>query len=205
MGVIRPATLADQERLYEVVVQTGMAGEDATPLYQDPKMLGYIYTAPYVVVAPELVFVAEVGGQVAGYVCGVVDSRAYEAQLEETWWPTLRRQYPAPDVDQQAAWSEDEKRADWIHHPVPTPAYVVDPYPAHMHMNLMPEARGGGLGRKLFDTWLAAAKALGAGSVHIGADLKNDGGIAFWQAMGFERLRQPDGTFAENTCWMGRP
>lgn len=205
MGVIRPATLADQERLYEVVVQTGKAGDDATPLYNDPKMLGHIYTAPYVVFAPELVFVVEINGQVAGYVCGVVDSRAYEAQLEGAWWPNLRKQYPEPNGARRVAWSEDERRVHWIHNPVPTPDYVVEPHPAHMHMNLMPEARGGGLGRRLFDTWFNAAQAMGVGPVHIGANPTNDGGIAFWRAMGFERLRQPDGTYASNTCWMGRP
>ncbi|WP_294224049.1 GNAT family N-acetyltransferase [uncultured Shimia sp.] len=205
MAVIRQATQADQERLYEVVVQTGKAGNDATPLYDDPKMLGHIYTAPYVVLAPDLAFVVEINGQVEGYVCGVEDSRVFEAQLEAAWWPALQAQYPAPDAARRATWSEDERRADWIHNAVPTPDYVVQPYPAHMHMNLMPAARGGGLGRRLFDTWLQAAQARGVGPVHIGADPKNDGGIAFWQAMGFERLRQPDGTFSTTSVWMGRP
>ncbi len=204
MAVIRPATEADQERLYQVVVETGQAGNDATSLYKDPKMLGHIYTAPYVVLAPELVFVAEVNGQVAGYVCGVADSRVFEASLEEKWWPVLRARYPAPDMSRQAEWTEDDLRAAWIHAPVPTPDYVVDRFPAHMHMNLMPNARGGGLGRRLFDTWLEAAQAYGVGPVHIGANPKNAGGIAFWRAMGFERLPQPDGTFSEESCWMGR-
>lgn len=204
MAVIRQATKADQDRLYQVVVETGKAGDDATPLYQDPKMLGHIYTAPYVVLAPELVFVAEVNGRVAGYVCGVVDSRAFEAMLEDKWWPDLRTQYPAPDGVRRKDWSEDERRADWIHRPIPTPDYVVAAYPAHMHMNLMPDARGSGLGRLLFDTWLIAAQARGAGPVHIGANPKNEGGIAFWRAMGFSRLPQRDGKYAQNTCWMGR-
>ncbi|MBE1293848.1 MAG: GNAT family N-acetyltransferase [Rhodobacteraceae bacterium] len=204
MAVIRPATGADQERLYQVVVETGQAGDDATSLYKDPKMLGHIYTAPYVVLAPELVFVAEVNGQVAGYVCGVANSRAFEAELEEKWWPALRERHLAPDVSRKASWTADELRAEWIHNPAPTPDYVVDPFPAHMHMNLMPNARGCGLGRRLFDTWLEAAQAFGVGPVHIGADPKNAGGMAFWRAMGFERLLQPDGTFSEETCWMGR-
>jgi GNAT superfamily N-acetyltransferase len=204
MAVIRPATEADQERLYQVVVETGQAGDDATPLYKDPKMLGHIYTAPYVVLAPELVFVAEVNGQVAGYVCGVADSRAFEAELEEKWWPALRERYPAPDVSRKARWTADELRAEWIHNPVRTPDYVAAQFPAHMHMNLMPNARGGGLGRRLFDTWIEVARDCGVGPVHIGADPKNAGGIAFWRAMGFERLLQPDGTFSEETCWMGR-
>ncbi|WP_299421259.1 GNAT family N-acetyltransferase [uncultured Shimia sp.] len=205
MGVIRQARQADQERLYEVVVQTGKAGNDATPLYQDPNMLGHIYTAPYVVLAPELAFVVEIDGQVEGYVCGVADSRVFEAQLEVKWWPALQERYPAPDEARRKRWTEDERRADWIHNPLPTPDYVVTPHPAHLHMNLMPKARGSGLGRRLFDTWLTAAKAQSVGPVHIGADPKNDGGIAFWRAMGFERLRQPDGRFSETSVWMGRP
>ncbi len=204
MTQIRPATLRDQDALYDIVLKTGLSGADAAPLYDDPQMLGHIYTAPYLTLAPDLVFVAEVDGQVAGYVCGVVDTRAFEAALETRWWPTLRTRYVAPDPARREEWTEDEARADWIHHPQATPAYVAASFPAHMHMNLMPQARGTGVGRRLFDCWLTAARRQGAYSVHIGANPQNSGGIAFWAAMGFERLRAPDGHQDEATCWMGR-
>ena len=205
MRRIRQATGDDQDALYDIVLRTGLSGDDAAPLYQDPNMLGHIYTAPYVALAPELAIVAEVDGVVAGYVCGVADTRAFEARMETDWWPDLRKRYVDPDPAQQAQWSADDARSHWIHHPQPTPDYVVSAFPAHMHMNLMPAARGGGLGRQLFDRWIEAARAQGVGPVHIGANPANAGGIAFWSAMGFTQLTRADGPPETETCWMGRP
>ncbi|GAA6180893.1 GNAT family N-acetyltransferase [Shimia sp. NS0008-38b] len=201
---IRAACDADQDALYDIVLKTGLSGGDATALYQDPKMLGHIYTAPYVALAPELAFVATLGAQVVGYVCGVADTRRFEAQMEADWWPALRAQYQDPDPTRRDAWTKDESRCHFIHHPQSAPAYVAEAFPAHMHMNLTSEARGCGLGRRLFDHWMDAARGVGVGPVHIGANPGNTGGIAFWGRMGFQRLLGPDCDVDPRTCWMGR-
>lgn len=204
MITIRHARASDQDALYEIVLRTGLSGADATHLYQDPQMLGHIYTAPYVALVPELAFVAESAGRVVGYVCGVVDTKAFEVLLETDWWPDLRARYPVPDPSQCDLWSADEARADWIHHPQTTPDYVVHSYPAHLHMNLTEAARGTGLGRQLFETWCAAAATQGVGAMHIGANPANAGGIAFWGRMGFVPLRPPAESGEPRTAWMGR-
>jgi len=41
--VIRPVSQADLDALYEICLRTGDAGEDATHLYSDPRLLGEIY------------------------------------------------------------------------------------------------------------------------------------------------------------------
>ncbi|MDA5557590.1 GNAT family N-acetyltransferase [Shimia sp. MMG029] len=201
---IRPARASDQGALYDIVLKTGLSGADASHLYNNPKMLGHIYTAPYVALVPALAFVAERDGRVVGYVCGVAQTRAFEALQEVAWWPALRNQYACPEEASRTEWTADQIRAAWIHHPTPTPAYVAGPFPAHLHMNLSPEVRGAGLGRRLFETWCAAAKLQGVHAMHIGANPANAGGIAFWARMGFERLETPAGEEPSSAAWMGR-
>ena len=56
---IRPYHPEDLDGLYDICLKTGDTGEDATGLYDDPKLLGHLYAAPYAVLEPDLTFVLE--------------------------------------------------------------------------------------------------------------------------------------------------
>src|SRR5580700_2330225 len=91
---IRPYRPSDLDELYRICLLTGDAGQDATPLYQDPRLLGHIFAAPYGILEPSLAFVAEDAVGVGGYIVGALDTQAFEARLESEWWPGLRGRYP---------------------------------------------------------------------------------------------------------------
>src|SRR5262249_37380165 len=93
---IRPYRPADLDALYQICLQTGDDGRDATPLFHDPRLLGHFFAAPYGLFEPSLAFVAEDAHGVAGYILGALDTRAFEQQLERNWWPALRARYPEP-------------------------------------------------------------------------------------------------------------
>ncbi len=57
--IIRQAKPGDLESLYRVSLETGHLGEDASHLYADPRMMGHIYSAPYLKLEPDLAFVIE--------------------------------------------------------------------------------------------------------------------------------------------------
>ena len=61
MVELRPYRADDLEALYEICLLTGDAGQDASPLHNDRKVVGHIYAAPYGVLEPANVFVAEDG------------------------------------------------------------------------------------------------------------------------------------------------
>ena len=65
---IRPYHPEDLDALYDICLKTGDTGEDATHLYDDPKLLGHLYAAPYAVLEPDLTFVLEDGAGVCGYI-----------------------------------------------------------------------------------------------------------------------------------------
>lgn len=198
---IRPVQPRDVDALYAVSLATGLAGGDASHLHQDGRLIGLLYSAPYARLEPGLALVAEDGDGVAGYVVGAVDTEAWEARLEEAWWPSLRRQYPRP-TGPPAGWSADQRRAAMIHTPGRTPSSVTWDYPAHCHLNLLARAQGQGLGAALLADWLALARERGTTAVHVGVNRENERALRFWARYGFHPLTVEGGS--SRTVWLGR-
>ncbi|HEY8577491.1 MAG TPA: GNAT family N-acetyltransferase [Devosia sp.] len=187
---------SDLEALYHICLATGDAGKDASPQHADPKLVGHIYSAPYGVLEPEHVWVAEDDEGVAGYLVGTHDTDAFAARQERSWWPTLRTQYD--EVPEQDLTAADLMRLKAIRQPEHNPGDLVAEYPAHIHMNLLPRIRGQRVGSRLLEHWIADAKAAGVAGIHLGASSGNTGGVAFWTKSGFTPLRTVD-----RTVWFG--
>ncbi|KKC34651.1 GNAT family N-acetyltransferase [Devosia psychrophila] len=196
MVVLRPYRESDLEALYEICLVTGDSGQDASPLHNDRKVIGELYSAPYGVLEPEHVFVAEDDEGVAGYVVGTHDTAEFEARLEREWWPRLRRHYAG--VAREGLTATDRMRVAAINEPGTNPADIVASYPAHIHMNLLPRLRGQRVGSELLRLWVEQAEAAGVSGIHLGANDKNAGGVAFWTKSGFEPLQT-----IGRTVWFG--
>ena len=203
MIALRPFAEPDLDSLYAIALATGLAGGDASALYQDGRMMGHIYAAPYAALNPETAFVVEDGAGVAGYIVGVLDTDAFEARLEREWWPILRPIYRDPSGDPPETWNADQRRSHTIHHPRPTPAPIVEAFPAHVHMNLLPRIQGRGVGQSLLDLWIHTVCAEGATGIHVGVNRHNHRAIRFWERCGFDRLAVPSAP-ADGPVWLGR-
>jgi ribosomal protein S18 acetylase RimI-like enzyme len=194
MAVLRAYRPDDLEALYTIALRTGDNGADASAAYADPKMVGHIYAAPYAVLEPGLAFVVEDAEGVAGYIVGALDTHAFERRLERDWWPALRAAYADPSGTPPEGWSADERRCFQIHHPDRTPRRVSEPWPSHLHINLLPRLQGQGFGRRLIDRWLRAAADAGSTGAHLGVGGPNTRGVRFYRGYGFhefERLPPP--------------
>ncbi|MCK7610909.1 GNAT family N-acetyltransferase [Roseibium sediminicola] len=200
---IRPAEPRDLHAVYAVCLKTGDAGRDATEQYDDPDLIGHIYAGPYVIMGGLVSFVAEDSDGIVGYAVGAADTRGFEEQLEQDWWPSFRKYYPEPTGD-PASWTMDERRIWSIHHPSHVPEEIVQAYPAHIHMNLLPRAQGKGIGSRLLEAWLAEARRCGAGAVHAGVSAVNSAGLAFWTSRGFEPVATVPDSGSRGTIWCGR-
>jgi GNAT superfamily N-acetyltransferase len=203
MVSVRQLRPYDIDALYAISLATGLAGGDASSLYNDAKLMGHIYSAPYATLQPELCLVAEDVAGVAGFAVGTADTSAWERRLEWEWWPRLRQQYPAPDEARMAEWSHDQRRVFMMHHPKPTPLAVVQSYPCHLHMNLLPRLQGRGTGSRMFAAWLAIAATRGIGPMHVGVNRANARAVSFWRRVGFSELDIPE-AHGGRTIWMGR-
>ncbi|ALW88331.1 GNAT family N-acetyltransferase [Deinococcus actinosclerus] len=195
MFTLRPARETDRAALYRICLETGASGEDATHLYADPLILGHVYAGPYLTYAPEFAFVLEDqrSGEVMGYVLGTPDTAAFEATLERGWWPPLRDLYPDPAAVPRAARTPDERIAHLIHHPPRAPRDVLAEYPAHLHIDLLPGAQGGGRGRALMTTLLGALRVAGVRGLHLGVGESNVRAQGFYRHLGFQELRRAPG------------
>ena len=200
---IRTYRPSDLDALYAISLATGHGGKDASHLYDDPRLMGHIYAAPYAILNPDLVLVAADEQSVVGYAAGTTDTVSWQAELERSWWPTLRAKYAFPGELPSPLWSPDQRRAFIIHKPETCPRSVAHVYPAHLHLNLLPKAQGQKLGSALFETWYSLAAKAGASSVHIGTNRTNSRSFQFWSGQGFKELN-PEESLGTKTVWMGK-
>jgi len=203
MTIIRRFEPDDLDALYAISLATGSAGGDASQLYDDPRLMGHIYSAPYAMLEPELARVVVDRDGVAGFVVGVLDTSAWEQRLERDWWPSLRQHYAVPPQGDMASWTPDQRRVFMIHRPARTPPVVAQKYPAHLHLNLLPRLQRQGVGTRLLLDWLSIAAKHGAAALHVAVNRGNAEGLQFWKRRGFVELG--DGGLADGrTVWMGR-
>lgn len=176
----------DLDALYDICLKTGHNGEDATAHYRDPLLLGHFYAAPYGIFHPETCLVLEDAEGVCGYIVGVPDSVAFQARTESEWWPKLREQYPLPEPSDQ---SPDSGIIRLIHQ-----GYQVkdeaDTFPAHLHIDLLPRAQGGGNGKALMLAFLDLLRHLGVKGVHLGVSKANPRAVGFYQKLGYQTFRE---------------
>lgn len=184
MADIRAFRPGDLDDLYRIALATGDSGEDAAHLYDDPRLIGHLYAAPYAVLEPRAALVVEDAEGVAGYIVGTPDTRAFETRLEAEWWPALRPLFRDPSGTGLADWTPDQRLSYLIHHPYRAPSRLVEPFPAHLHIDLLPRLQGRGLGRRLLDLWFDIARRLGAKGAHLGVSKANTRALKFYRAYG---------------------
>lgn len=193
----RPDDPADLAGIDEVCVRTGDAGGDATGRWSSDDLLPDVFARPYLLLEPGLAFVLDDGGRVVGYVIGTADTPAFVAAWRERWLPVLARRWPEPP-DPPSTAEERVLTTGWRPERMLLP--VLAPYPAHLHVDVAPTHQGGGHGRALIATFLAAAAAAGARAVHLGMDPANTGARAFYDRLGFREITAP----ADGTTYLGR-
>ncbi len=109
MITFRPARKNDAAAFYDISHRTGNDGADASELYSNRKLMGDIYSVPYLAYAPDLCIVAKDDHGVLGYVVGVCDSATFARWLEANWWPQLRVTHTEPDQSQKSFWDEEQR------------------------------------------------------------------------------------------------
>jgi ribosomal protein S18 acetylase RimI-like enzyme len=167
-------------------LQTGDGGKDATSMFEDPRILGHVFAAPYGLFQPSLAFVAEDEAGVGGYIVAALDSRAFAERLEAEWWPALRDRYPAPPSglppDQR---TPDQRAAGFIHDPLTVPDELAEDYPSHLHINLVSRLQSQGLGRQLMNTLICALREQGSVGLHFFVQPANQRAAGFYRHLGF--------------------
>lgn len=186
---VRPAGTADWGAVRDLCCLTANAG---SPI-ERPRwpFFAELWIGPYQRIVPEWTYVAEVAGQVVGYLTGCPDTAAFRrVRLLHFTGPLLLRVAAG-----RFGWSPDPRRfvrrtlrreqgpEECLLGRLPVD-FLVD-YPAHLHVNVAAGRRGQGVGRRLIERYV---RDLGAGrvrGVHLFCGAAARG---FYLRLGFEEL-----------------
>lgn len=189
MAQIRPYRPGDEPALASVCLRTADAGNDATGLLADDELWASLFVLPYLEHDPELAFVVEAdSGEPAGYAVAAADSTAFESWFRDSWWPRLAPRWPEP-AEQR---SEQDRLLRHAHRRDGEPGRHAALFPAHLHIDLLPEVQGQGHGRRLIEALKEALRGRGVGGLHAVPLAANLGAVAFYERLGFVELERDE-------------
>lgn len=186
---VRPAVQSDIPYLYSICLETGNSGKNATPLFSDPWLIGQYYAAPYLFYDQSLCFIAEKDDIPKGYILGTNNTIQFNNWLHTQWLPPLRLRYPIIQTEENEISKMECNLRETIHKKIEGNQWVSE-YPAHLHIDLLPELQGKGIGRSLINVFLNELKTKKCTGIHLGVNSKNSGAIEFYKKMDFLILQQ---------------
>lgn len=190
MPIIRPYQPSDRAAMYEICLKTADAGKDATGILSDDSLWGDLFAVPYVERHSDLAWIVESDDHRAiGYIVATDDTDAFYTWFRDEWWPRFHERYPRPsDVR-----TREERMIEYGYTRGPGADPNTAAYPAHLHIDLLAETQGQGLGRRLIETLFAELERRGVPGLHLGMDPDNTGAAAFYERLGMAELPSSPG------------
>ncbi|GAA4962543.1 GNAT family N-acetyltransferase [Actinoplanes utahensis] len=180
--IIRAYRPGDLDAIYDICVRTAASGGDARGRHSSDRLLGDVWAAPYVTREPEHAHVLDDGtGRAVGYILGTADTPAFVDWYRSTWLPATIDRFV--DDEELAALHRNPER-------MIRPEFA--DYPAHLHIDLLPDWQGKGQGKGLMRAFLDGLRAAGVLRVHLGMAAENHGAYAFYRRLGFHDLEVAD-------------
>jgi GNAT superfamily N-acetyltransferase len=197
---VRAYQVGDRELVREICHLTGHMGEPADWFWADRDSFADLFSGYWTDREPESALVVEaepgdegaVPGQVVGYLLGCVDSTRVPSMVEVLWPHVWRR---------GLLWRRGTARTVWRGvldvtgdlartRRLPEEEFSDPRYPSHLHIDLLPVARGRGLGRELVQRFLDRLRSLGSPGCHVQTLAENRGAVAFFRSVGFVPLER---------------
>ena len=197
---IRPYVSEDLPALYHVCLATGDSGNDASHLYHDWKVLGHIYAGPYAVLSPSPLMSSRMSSASAA----ISSVRTTPARSNVSSKPTGGRSCARTMPTRPSRAISGTVTSAW---PISsiirrgTPKRICEPYPAHLHINLLPRLQGMKIGRLLIRTWLERMANMGVDQAHLGVGPANERAVRFYQAYGFKEIERLPAPY--DVIWFG--
>lgn len=182
---IRNYSHADLDHIYHICLKTGNSGKDASTMYNYPELLGDYYAAPYVKLEPELAIIAALNNIPKGYIIGTENTIEFANNCELEWFPTIREKYSG-----KLNFNENDKKIiELINKGYEIKTELID-YPAHLHIDLLPDLQGKGIGKKLIELFISKLKDKNVRGLHLGVGKRNKGAIEFYKKVGFNIISE---------------
>jgi len=186
---IRPYRAEDRARVRQICCATGYMGEPADWYWRDAVSFADVWSGYYTDHEPESAFVAADGDEVLGYLLGCADTARAESPRDAIVRQLVRRQLLLRPGTAGFFW-----RSLWDtlrDASVPSGELRDSRWPSHLHINLLPAARGRGAGRGLVEAWLERLRRLRSPGCHLGTMAENTNAIRFFRSVGFQLHDHP--------------
>jgi ribosomal protein S18 acetylase RimI-like enzyme len=184
---IRTYRESDRDAMRVLFDRAGV-GSPTASLWGHKESEAAVYLTPYLDLEPDSVFIAVVDGALVGYLCGSLDTGAFPSESERMnqairKYRLMFRPKPAAffargliDVAMCAI-----RRLPTAHD------FNDSRWPAHLHINVIPQIRGTGAGAGLMSRWFERLKESGSRGCHLQTLVENPRAVAFFARMGFEK------------------
>lgn len=190
-AVIRQYRDGDAERIRSICHRTGFMGEPADWFWRDRDSFTALFCDWWIAHEPESVLVAELDGTVAGYLLGCEDSRRAAHEARTLFRHFFGRACCLRPGTAGVMWRMlGDGVVDGMRGRLPARVWD-ERWPAHLHIDLLPECRGRGVGGRLVKAWLQSLRDRGIPGCHLQTTAENKGAVAFFEAMGFEKHGLP--------------
>lgn len=134
-------------------------------------------------------------GKAVGYIIGTPDTRTFVKMWHEKFLPFLDQEgLHQPGADEKTSWTENINASlrKYLHDPDQLLhedwPELMQEYPGHLHIDILPAYQRFGMGRKLMEVFLAHMRKHGSAGLHLGMVSSNGGAEKFYKRMGFGRF-----------------
>jgi len=190
---IRPFQSNDEAAIREITYRTGFHGEDLSGrnYFDDRQLFFLIFIYYYTRFEQDHCFVAETRDNpstVIGFICGSPDSKKHTGKFKKEipWRVGLRVltytswRYPRTigtliglNYQRQALLNLNYTKQTFSE------------YPGHLHINVLPEFQGLGIGSSLIKAFEADMQEMEVRGIHLTTSNKNFKAVPFYKKMGF--------------------
>ena len=187
---VRSFIAGDREAVRDICYRTGLMGEPDDGFWRHKESWADLWTSYYTDREPESLYVATMDDSVVGYLTGCMDTAAMTPSTDEIMRAVIRKHWLL--FRPGTAGFLYRGMLDSMRDREPASGDFIDPrWPAHLHINLLPAARGRGLGAALMERWLNKLKEADSPGCHLGTLVENTRALSFFERMGFRRHGDP--------------
>ena len=157
---------------------------------------------------------------VVGYIIGVPSTKAFVSAIKEQYIPSLDDPFLSPPKDGEVSNGDGPQvgalkrflyrpEDHYLHEEFPR---LLKGWPAHLHIDILPEWQGKGWGKVLMEEFCKRLRGEGAKGVHLIMGGGNKTAERFYRKVGFERFGEvldggesgEVGRSKDKTVWMVR-
>ncbi|MBX6766349.1 MAG: GNAT family N-acetyltransferase [Actinomadura rubrobrunea] len=185
--MVKIRTFTERDRpVLQALFTRARKGSPSDSLWGHDESEAAVYLRPYMDLEPGSLLLAIDGARVIGYLAGCLDSAAFPSEVARVD-QAIRRYRPFLRPRSAGFFARGLVDVAWAAlRRAPVAGDFHDPrWPAHLHINVVPEARGSGAADRLMDHWLERVTDHGVAGCHLQTVAENTRAVRFFKRKGF--------------------